>query len=311
MSTATTTRKPRKTVSPAERERRAQARKEQTSALQASLAGQVEAMASGEDWKKYLDFVGQFHNYSFHNALLIMVQHPTATQVAGFKQWQERGRSVRKGEKAIKIYGFATKKVTDTETGEERTKAYFPILSVFAEDQTDEITELPEWLLKSNPKARLWADVVAENPTRQLEGADDAEITNKVMDLVSDHGWTFEFESIQDSSNGYTTLDGSKRVVVDAHMSDAQTAKTSLHETAHMLLHSDPEVHSILDRATMELEAESVAYVVAGVLGMDTSGYSIGYLTGWSGGNGASVSATAERVLKAAHQILDILDPQE
>ena len=104
MSTATKTRKP---VSPAERERRAAARKETAEALQAGLAAQVAEMAAGKAWKQYLDFAGSFHTYSFNNAMLIMIQHPTATAVAGFRSWQEKGRQVRKGEKGIKIYAVS------------------------------------------------------------------------------------------------------------------------------------------------------------------------------------------------------------
>ena len=305
MSAATKTRKP---VSPAERERRAAARKETAEALQAGLAAQVAEMAAGKAWKQYLDFAGSFHTYSFNNAMLIMIQHPTATAVAGFRSWQEKGRQVRKGEKGIKIYGFATKKITDPVTGEEKSQAYFPIVSVFAEDQTDEITEETiEAIRKGNPKAKMFSEIPA-NPTQRLQGEDPGQITERVMKFVQDYGWNFVIEPTGDESNGYTTLDGSKRIVVDPYLSDAQTAKTSLHEAAHMILHTDEEGMK-LDRATQELEAESASYVASKMLGLDSEGYSIGYLTGWAQGDPEAVRATAERVLKAAHKIIEALDP--
>lgn len=310
MTTATRPRKARKAVSPAERERRAAARKETAEALQAGLAVQVAEMAAGTQWQAYLDFAGTFHNYSFNNTMLIMIQRPEATAVAGFKQWQEKGRQVRKGEKAIKIYGFASKVVGENEeTGEKLRKAYFPILSVFAEDQTDPILELPEWLKKSNPKARLFSEV-PQNPTQRLQGEDPAQIRLRVEDFVTESGWNFIVEPVPGEANGYTTLDGSKKVVVDSNLAPAQQAKTALHEAAHMILHTDEEGMK-LDRATQELEAESASYVASKMLGLDSEGYSIGYLAGWSKGNPEAVKATAERVLKAAHKIIEALDPTE
>jgi N-terminal domain of anti-restriction factor ArdC/IrrE N-terminal-like domain len=306
----TATKKTRKPLSDAKRAEIAAARKEQAEALQAGLAAQVAEMASGAAWQAYLDFAGNFHNYSLNNTLLIMIQHPTATAVAGYKKWQEMGRQVRKGEKGIRIYGFAQKRIEDEVTGEVTYKAYFPIVSVFAEDQTDPITdETVEFIRKSNPKAVTLASV-PQNPTQRLRGADDADILGRVTAFVEGNGWSFSVEPVEGSANGYTTIDGSKRVVVDSALEPAQQAKTALHEAAHMILHTDDE-GSALDRATKELEAESASYVAAKMLGLDSEGYSIGYITGWSHGDPDAVVATAQRVLKAAHQIIEALDPTD
>lgn len=318
MSTATKARKTvRKPVSEAEKERRAAARKEKTEALHASLEGQVDALANSDQWAAWLKFAQSFHKYSFTNLMLIMAQKPGATQVAGFKQWQEKGRQVVKGTKSIGIFGFSKKLVTekDENTGEEKTRqiTYFPVRYVVDISDTVPITEemLPA-IKKSNPKAKVWTEL--EDPVRLLEGEDEFGIAARVEKMVTDLGWTFELEPRDGSANGYTTLDGSKRIVVVEDMSPAARAKTALHELGHMLMHADTATGKRAEgtpesRNLRELEAESAAYIVAGALGLDTSDYSVGYLTGWAAGDGKAVAATAERVLAAAKRILDTAFP--
>lgn len=309
---ATTKTRTRKTVSPAERERRAEARKEQTEALHAKLVDQVAALQEDGAWDRYLEFAGSFHQYSLNNLLLILAQHPTADAVAGFNQWLEKGRQVRKGEKAIRIYGYSTRKITeeDPNTGEREEKRvpYFPILSVFAFDQTDPIEEVTDFQRSKNAKARTWAEAEADNPVRLLEGADEAQIGQHVINHLTEAGWTVEFEEILNGSNGYAVLDGTKRIAVRHDLAPAATAKTLLHELAHSRLHS-PEDVSGEARMLAEIEAESVAFVVAGALGLDTSDYSTGYVVGWAHGDMERVRRTAERVVKTAHQILEDVFP--
>ena len=329
MTAATATRKTaRKTRKPMSEAKKAQVlaeRKERTEKLQATIAAQVETLASSEQWTKYLEFAGSLHSYSISNLMLIWAQCPTATRVAGYKQWQERGRQViskEEGARAITIRGFATKRYsgTDDETGEkvEGKFVYFPARTVFDIADTIPITEDMLERIKSgprgNPKAKVWTG--DHNPVRLLEGGDEHGIESRIAEYVTGLGWTYELETITDGSNGYTTLDGSKRIAVRDDIDAAQRAKTATHEAAHLLMHTGlragdaPE-----DRAVRELEAESVAYIVAGALGMATEGYSIGYLTGWAKGNGEAVRATAERVLKTANQILEeafpVLDEPE
>lgn len=290
-------------------------RKEQAEKLQAGIAAQVEKMASSEGWKQYLDYASSFHNYSFQNVMLIQSQRPTATRVAGFNQWIERGRVVRKGEKAIKIFGFAQKKITskDLVTGEEVEKrvTWFPILSVFAEDQTDSF-DGDEMKVRNRTIKVTKREV--EHPARLLEGEDELGIADRIQRHVESLGWTFTYESIEGGANGYATLDGSRRIVVEESLSPAARAKTAAHELFHLLMHADVETGRPSEdapeaRALLELEAESAAYVLAGVLGMDTSDYSIGYALSWSGGNTDLVRSTAERVLKAVNKVLGDVFP--
>lgn len=232
---------------------------------------------------------------------MILSQKPEATQVAGFRAWQQRGRQVRKGEKAIRIYGYSSRTVTETDpdTGDEETRKVptFPILSVFDHSQTDPIEGHPQ----------------PEEIAQLLTGADPDAIYDRVAAIMTGRGWTVTRETITSSANGYTTTDGSHRIVVDAALEPAAAAKTMIHEAAHAIMHAPdiigPEARKDLHRGRMEVEAESVAYVLAGMLGLDTSAYSVGYIAGWAAGDLEQVTATAKAVLTAVHELADALDP--
>ncbi|MUK02807.1 DUF1738 domain-containing protein [Vibrio cholerae] len=275
-------------------------RKAEAEALHNQLTAQIEALTSSDEWMKFLAFAQSFHAYSLNNLMLILSQRPTATAVAGFRQWQDKGRQVRKGEKSVKIFGYSTKKVTveNAETGEEEEKkvALFPILSVFDIDQTDPTEGSEDY----------------SSPATRLTGEDEAGITAKVTTYLESLGWTVEREDIPGATNGYTTTDGSKRVAIDTALSPAQAAKTAIHEAAHVLMHSEEDpAEYVAHRGTKETEAESVAYVVAGMLGLDTSAYSVGYVAGWAKADLDLVRSTAANVLKTVHILADVLTSGE
>lgn len=286
MATATKTRK-----SP--EERRAQAED-----LHAQLTNQIETFTSSAEWMKFLAFAQAFHAYSLNNVILILSQCNIASHVAGFRKWQDLGRQVRKGEKAIKIFGYSTKKVTETNaaTGEEEEKKVvrFPILSVFDISQTDVVEGAEDY----------------SSPAHRLTGSDDLGIVAKVTEFLTAHGWTVAHEVIPGEANGYTTTDGTRRVVIDANLSPAQAAKTAIHEAAHVILHADEDHKEyVAHRGVKETEAESVAYVMAGMLGLDTSAYSVGYVAGWARADMETIKATAANVLRAVHELAAALDP--
>ena len=282
-----------------QRKKKAEKRRKQAQELQATISEQVEQLTNSGEWLRFLEFAQKFHAYSLNNVLLIQRQCPHASQVAGYRKWRnEFGRQVRKGEKGIKIFGYSTKKYTvENEDGEEEEKrrVTYPILTVFDISQTDP------------------TDEVVEAPTvaHKLDGVDETNIYDRAKAYAEANGYTVTCEPIPGETNGYVTQDGSFRIVVDSSLSGAQAAKTLLHECAHMIMHSDngQRAADIPPRNVCEIEAESVAYVVAGILGLDTSAYTIGYVAGWAGGDTAAIQATAERVLKAAHTLADALDP--
>lgn len=286
----------------------AEQRRAEAQQLQERIGEQVEQLRTTEAWTEFLTMASRFHAYSLNNVMLIWAQRESATYVAGFRKWQEVGRQVRKGEKAIKILGFSEKKLTEEEAQlagpgvrrnakGEPVRIIFPVLSVFDIEQTDLI----------DPTAP--DPLEAEDPiVTTLTGEDEQGISDAVAGWLTSQGWSYRREAIDGESNGYTTRDGSRRVVVDANLSPAQAAKTSLHEAAHVILHSeDAEGEREKHRGVRECEAESVAYVVAGLLGIDTSSYSVGYVAGWTASKPDAIRSTAGNVLRAAHILTEAL----
>lgn len=292
----------RKTYTPQQKEAARAARAEKVEQMHDELSAAVDALMQSGQWLRWLDFLGSFHRYSFNNTMLIQVQCPHATQVAGFKAWQAKGRQVRKGEKGIRIFGkpFRLVSETDEATGETTRKAIKcppPVVSVFDISQTDPIEGVEQ----------------LPAPVAQLQGDDHAALYERISEWMTGQGWTVTREQIPGESNGYCTVDGTRRIVVDADLSDAHAAKTAIHEAAHAILHTDEEgkLTNEPDQATRELEAESVAYVVAALHDLDTSDYSVGYLASWSGGQADTIKATAVRVQEAVHLIADALTDED
>jgi antirestriction protein ArdC len=272
-------------------------RQAQAEALHASIAEQVQNLADSGRWRAFLEFARSFHSYSLNNLLLILSQRPDATMVAGFRQWQAKGRQVRKGEKSIKIFGYREKKPdrADKEEAAEEDKhvlRYFLTVSVFDIAQTDPIEG---------------AEPLPEDPTRRLIGDDDHGVINPLAAHLETHGWTIHRARLS-SASGYTNPD-LRHVVLEENLAIEQTAKTLIHETAHIELHHIDDVDEYrAHRGRMEVEAESVAYIVAGLNGFDTSTYSIGYIAGWADEDTNVIRGTATRVLKAAHAIAEIIE---
>lgn len=263
--------------------------------LHERLVDQVASLADSDQWQRFLTFTAAFHSYSLNNTMLIWSQHPTASRVAGYRQWEKLGRHVRRGEKAIKIFGFATKRTTETDetSGEdaEKVRTYFPILSVFDIDQT----ELNEGTTDDSAIAHL------------LTGADEHGIYARAAEFVTRRGWAVETGDTG-RANGYTRTDGSKVIRISDTLEPAQRAKTMLHEAAHAILHSEESHEEYVEhRGVKETEAESVAYVMAAVLGLDTSDYSVGYVAGWASADVALIRSTAANVLKTVQIMADEL----
>lgn len=289
----------------------AEQRRAEADALQASIAEQVEQLRHSAAWERFLDYAQHFHRYSINNLMLIIDQYPTATQVAGFRKWQTLGRQVRKGEHSLKIFGYSTKTINaddttkdttaketatdDTGDDADRVRVSYPVLSVFDIAQTDPVDGVD--------------DLTQDRTLAQhLTGDDPHDILPAVADWLTTQGWTFTREPIPGDTNGYTATDGTQRVVIDSTLSPAQAAKTALHEAAHVILHADDDHADYIEhRGLKETEAESVAYIVGGILGLDTTAYTIGYITHWSNADTDLIKATAERVLKAAHILTDNL----
>jgi len=257
---------------------------EKTKKLLADLKEQV-ANFDDSDFRNALDFIAlNFHRFSFHNTMLIHMQKPLATLCKGFKQWKKLNRFVRKGEKGLAILFPTVRTFTekDPKTGTEIEKAVtlFYVGHVFDISQT-EGEEIPELeALKIG---------VPENT--------DAEPFFKALpEAIKGLNLTLETENTG-QAGGWT--DG-KKVVVNSDSNHATAVNTVFHELGHALLHYE-EDRATLTREQKELEAESVAYVVAQHFGLHTD--SVSYLGSWT--KQVDLMESLERIHKTAEKIID------
>ena len=266
-------------------------------------------------YKEYLRVMSKFHNYSFNNTLLIAMQKPDASLVAGFQSWKNNfKRNVVKGEKGIKILAPSPFKIKQemekidpaTQTPvigadgkpvkeeKEITIPAFKVVSVFDVSQT-EGKELP--------------DIAVDMLTGDVECFKDVFAALEKTSPVP-----IGFEKIEGNSHGYYHLE-EKRIAIDEGMSELQTIKTAIHEIAHAKLHDiDPnapkeERAGRPDRRTREVQAESVAYAVCQHYGLDTSDYSFGYVAGWSSGRELDeLKSSLETIRSTAAEIINSID---
>jgi hypothetical protein len=233
----------------------------------------VEKVLDGEQFKRYLAFSARFHSYSASNCLLIMLQRPNATRVAGYRKWRGLGRQVRRGEEGLKILAPIFRAVEDEEGGEKRrVLCSFKVVNVFDVSQTDPVPgaePLPE---KPRPKA-LRGD---SDAARVLGRALLALCESEGVPVLEDDA---QLDTLSPGANGVCLL-REKRILLRSTLSSDGRAKTLAHELAHHLLHRDAEATEA-DRPTLEAEAEGTAYAVLSYFGVDASGYSFAYVARW------------------------------
>ena len=291
-------------------EKPAEKLKEITDRLEQGIA----ELFDSERYREYLKVMSKFHNYSFRNTVLIAMQKPDASLVAGFSAWKNNfERNVMKGQKGIKIIAPSPYKIKQemqkidphtqkpvigkdgkpvTEEKEVTIPAY-KVVSVFDVSQT-EGKELPD----------IAVDELTGDVDRYKDFFAALEKTSPVP---------IAFENIEGGSHGYYHLED-KRIAINEGMSELQTLKTAIHEIAHAKLHdidlnAPKDEQPRVDRRTREVEAESVAYTVCQHYGLDTSDYSFGYVAGWSSGRELSeLKSSLETIRSAAAEIINSID---
>ena len=288
--------------------------KQRVQELTDKLEQGLQDLFNSDSYCNYLSTMSKFHNYSFNNTLLIAMQKPDATLVAGFKAWQKNfDRHVKKGEKGIRILAPAPYKIKeerdkiDPVTQEllldkdgnpqkeevEITIPAFRAVSVFDVAQTDG-KPIPELAAKE-----LLSDV---------EGYQDMIRAVEAISPVP-----IELEEIAGDSKGYYDREA-KRIAVQENMSESQTLKTMIHEVAHSKLHSkevEQDEQMKKDRNTKEVEAESIAYTVCQHFGVDTSDYSFGYIARWSSGRDTKeLRASMDTIRRTASELITGIEEQ-
>ena len=275
----------------------------------------IKELFDSERYKEYLRVMSKFHNYSFNNTLLIAMQKPDASLIAGFNAWKNNfKRNVMKGEKGIKILAPSPFKIKqEMEKIDPATQK--PVIGADGKPVTEE-KEITIPAFK----------VVSVFDVSQTEGK---EIPNLAVDMLTGDVERFKdvfvalektspvpigFEKIEGGAHGYYHLE-EKRIAIDEGMSELQTLKTAIHEIAHAKLHdiglnaSVTEQTDRPDRRTREVQAESVAYAVCQHYGLDTSDYSFGYVAGWSSGRELDeLKSSLETIRSAAAEIINSID---
>ena len=278
-------------------------REERKAAAQAKAQAAIDRIGDGirdvwssEAWARWLDTLAKFHDYSLNNTMLIAMQMPEATRVASYRSWQrDFKRHVRKGEHGIEVLVPMVVKSRlgdseeaprdDEETPERRRLVGFKVGHVFDVSQT-EGEPLP---------------AIAERVSSDVDRYDE------VMDAIcAVSAYPVEVvDGLPPETNGLFSRMG--YIAIRAGMPQGQTVKTALHELAHSVLH-DGDAEELPDRAMREVQAESVTYAVSAALGLDTSGYSFGYVASWAVGRTDEEMRQCMRAVRdAAKRIIDRL----
>lgn len=271
----------------------------------------LQEIFQSERYKEMLEVMAKFHNYSLNNSILIMIQRPEATMVRGYSQWQELGRQVNKGEKAIKILAPMFKKMEmekiDKTTGE-------PIL----DEKGNPVTEKKEVLIgfrnvsvfdieqtsgKEIPNVR---DFIK----RDLQN--DQSISNLYKDfykyIETNTPYSIREAHLEDGAGGYY-IPKTNEIVISTNINknDTEKFRVLIHEYAHAKLHHMESEYKDLPRKHKEAQAESVAYIVSNYYGLDTGDISFGYIATWANDMKLARQALTE-VQQVSSQIIEILD---
>ena len=262
-------------------------RKQQMKEITERLEQGVKDIFTSEMYTTYLHTMAKFHNYSFNNTLLIAMQRPDATLVAGFQAWKNKfNRYVKKGEKGIQIIAPAPiKEVEEREKIDKDTG-----LAVLNENGEPEI-ERVEYVV---PRFRLTTVFdISQTDGEPIPSLEVNELTASVKDyalltaaIEQVSPVPMRFDEIEGDAKGYYS-DADKEICIQVGMGESQTIKTMIHEVAHAMLHNSDLMKQRgeeKDRLTKETEAESIAFTVCSALGIDTSDYSFPYVASWASG---------------------------
>jgi len=307
-------------------------------ALQEQLSESVAALVTGEDWKRALTFAAQFRSRSFNNTMLIYAQHfsaynegrvpaSTPTYVAGFHQWLSLGRHVEKGQHGYGILApvtarFASPNPADAASWHRLGRGEKPRFGEVVKSKLIGLKPTHVWDVSQTA-----GDPVPELPRPDLlRGEAPAGLWDGLADQITTLGFELRLVSTAAAIGGANGLTDSlsREVSIRMDMDEAAQVKTLAHELGHVLLHAPREnvmstelaADATLHRGIAEVEAESIALMVGAAHGLDTSSYTVPYVSTWAGSVPGKtpvevVQSTAERVRRTALGILEKLDTQK
>ena len=274
----------------------------------------VKEIFTSARYTEYLNTMSKFHNYSFNNTLLITMQKPEATLVAGYQAWQKKfNRHVKRGEKGIQIIApTPVREKQEIEKIDPDTQE--PIIG---EDGQPE-TEVVEMIIPRFRVATVFdvsqteGEPIAELEVPELTGS--VQFYDTFMQaLQSISPVPIRMMNVEGDAKGYYHQT-EKYIAIKEDMSNVQTMKTGIHEVSHALLH-DREVMDaegvLKDQTTKEVEAESIAYIVCNHFGMDTSEYSFTYIASWCESRDMkALKASMDTIRKTSAEIIGNIEEQ-
>ena len=266
------------------------------------LDAAARALLSSDGWRQWVRVRSSngLSRYSFHNQLLIALQCPDATYVAGFRAFLDLNRCVRKGERAIRILApmsvraHSERSHRDAETAaDESRRMVFRAVSVFDVSQTDPLPGREPLPLQP--------------PSQPLEGDSHAHLFAPLQQLARELGYVVHTRALDGPADG--RCDATKKViVVNAHLSANARVRVLVHEIAHALGVGYGEY----GRSRAEVLVDTVTFVVCGAVGLDTSASSVPYVAGWGEhGELDAIRGFAETIDRLARRIEDALTPNE
>ncbi len=251
------------------------------------IAEAVRELRTSEGWLRWLTARSRFHRYSAQNCMLIAMQRPEATRVAPLKVWNQLGRRVRRGERALAINVYKGAYTVERTDGTEEKIPRFQLRAcLFDESQTE-------------------GDPLPEPPREPITGASHERLITPLSLLAGDIGYDVRFQMVPGRANGYCDLT-QQLIVVDDQLAPNARVRTLVHELAHALGIGYTE-HG---RNRAEVLVESVTYIVCGAIGLDTSGESIPYVAGWDDDDLQSLETFAQLVDDTARRIEAVVLPQ-
>lgn len=263
-----------------------------------SLKDGIKEYRNSVKYKEMLDTMAKFYHYSYGNSILISSQKPEATYCGSMKFWNSLGRYISKGEHGIKILCPNPR----IETYEIKDKEGNPVLDENGEPKTKKIEYVTFSIGNTFDISQTYGKELNLQGKELIgEGLNKPEFFKAMQEIANVN--EIKVQPIKGGAKGYFDLE-SNEIVVKEGMSDLQTTKTVVHETAHAVVFSDEELAKTLDRSEHEIVAESVAYVVCKRFGLDTSEYSFDYVNGWARSNDETIEKCIETISITSRNII-------